>query len=225
MSRFNSTEIAMALQAKTNHRRIQALGLVAVAISLAGCHTDMWRQPKTQPLDASEFYVDGQVSRPLVPGTIARDHLREDEPYFTGAANAKWVDTIPHTVDKEFLKRGQERFNIYCTPCHGRLGDGKGMIATRGYQLRRPVASYHNDRLRNMPVGYFYDVITNGYGAMYSYASRVEPEDRWAIVAYIRALQLSQHANPSDADGKALASAELTPSPTSALRDERVVTR
>lgn len=190
------------------------LGLAMLAASIAGCHTDMWRQPKTQPLDLSDFYSDGQVSRPLIPGTIARDHLRLDEGYYTGAANGKWLDVIPHKVDKKFIERGQDRFNIYCTPCHGRLGDGQGMIATRGFTLRRPVASYHTDRLRKMPVGYFYDVITNGYGAMYSYASRVEPEDRWAIVSYIRALQLSQHALPSDADPTELAkSAEPAATP------------
>ena len=184
---------------------IKLAGLAMVLVSIAGCHTDMWRQPKTQPLDFSDFYNDGQVSRPLIPGTIARDHLRLDEGYYTGAANGKWLDVIPHQVNKDFILRGQDRFNIYCTPCHGRLGDGQGMIATRGFTLRRPVASYHTDRLRKMPVGYFYDVITNGYGAMYSYASRVEPEDRWAIVSYIRALQLSQHALPSDADAATLA--------------------
>jgi mono/diheme cytochrome c family protein len=189
-----------------------------LAVSIAGCHTDMWRQPKTQPLDFSDFYPDNQVSRPLIPGTIARDHLRLDEGYYTGAANGKWLDTIPHTVNKEFIKRGQDRFNIYCTPCHGRLGDGQGMIATRGFTLRRPVASYHTDRLRKMPVGYFYDVITNGYGAMYSYASRVEPEDRWAIVSYIRALQLSQHAMPTDADPNDLAKSDQT-TPTATASD------
>ena len=105
-------------------------------------------------------------------------------------------------VNLELVKRGQERFNVYCSPCHGRLGDGKGMIALRGFQLRRPVGNYHTDRLRKMPVGHFYDVITNGYGAMYSYAARVEPQDRWAIVSYIRALQLSQNA-PLDEATKA----------------------
>jgi hypothetical protein len=205
--------------------RVQGFGLLALAVSLAGCHTDMWRQPKTQPLDASEFYSDGQVSRPLVPGTIARDHLRLDEPYYTGAESGKWIDTIPHVVDKAFIKRGQDRFNAYCTPCHGRIGDGEGMIATRGFTLLRPVASYHTDRLRNMPVGHFYDVITNGYGAMFSYASRIEPEDRWAVVAYIRALQLSQHASPSDAGSGQLAMGTSPPSPTSSVPDQRVVSR
>jgi len=126
-------------------------------------------------------------------------------------------------VDKAFIKRGQDRFNIYCTPCHGRVGDGNGMIAQRGFNLRRPVASYHTDRLRGMPVGYFYDVITNGYGAMYSYASRIEPEDRWAVVAYIRALQLSQHAVPADADQVQLTASTATPTHLmSGTQDQRV---
>jgi hypothetical protein len=202
--------------------------MLALGLSLAGCHTDMWRQPKTQPLDESDFYVHGSVSRPLVPGTIARDHIRMDEGYYTGAESNKWLTTIPHVVNKEFIKRGQDRFNIYCSPCHGRVGDGNGMIAQRGFNMRRPVASYHSDRLRKMPVGYFYDVITNGYGAMYSYASRVEPEDRWAIVSYIRALQRSQYANPSDADGAVLGATALNDKTSSSLTGnlvQRGVTR
>jgi len=126
--------------------------LLAVACFSAGCHTDMWRQPKEEPLDASEFFADGQASRPLVPGTIARDHLRQDEPYFTGIKEKKWMDELPMPVTMDLLKRGQDRFNIYCTPCHGRLGDGQGMIAHRGFQLRRPVGNYHTDRLRKMPI-------------------------------------------------------------------------
>jgi len=188
--------------------KIGLLGLVAM--SVAGCHTDMWRQPKHEPLDASEFFADGQASRPLLPGTIARDHLREDGAFFTGSENGKWIDKMPLEVTKELVKRGQERYDIYCSPCHGRTGDGKGMIALRGFQLKRPVGNYHTDRLRNMPVGHFYDVITNGYGAMYSYASRVEPQDRWAIVAYIKALQLSQNATVEDADAEGKAKLAMT---------------
>lgn len=183
----------------------RALALLATAALLVGCNTDMWRQPKTEPLDPSPLFPDGASARPLVPGTIARGKLRLDEAYFTGIANGRFVDRIPASLSDTAIKRralllrGQERFNIFCSPCHGRLGDGKGMIAQRGFALRRPVGNYHTDRLRKMPVGHFYDVITNGYGAMYSYASRVEPQDRWAIVAYIRALQLSQNATAADA--------------------------
>jgi mono/diheme cytochrome c family protein len=166
---------------------------------IVGCNTDMWRQPKQVPLGDSKFYADGQASRPLIPGTIPVGHLREDGAFFTGVKDGKWIDKIPVAVTKELLLRGQERYEIYCTPCHGATGNGQGMIAMRGYTLKRPVGNYHTDRLRKMPVGHFYDVITNGYGAMYSYASRVEPQDRWAIVAYVRALQLSQYAKPEDA--------------------------
>lgn len=180
---------------------IQGLGLLGLAMLVAGCHTDMWRQPKHEPLDASEgLFSDGAASRPVVPGTVSRGNVRLDDAYYTGRENGKWVDAFPNgmadTAAKrtEMLARGQERFNVYCSPCHGQLGDGKGMIAQRGFILRRPVGNYHTERLRNMPLGHFYDVITNGYGAMYSYASRIEPQDRWAIVAYIRALQMSQHA-------------------------------
>lgn len=202
----------------TKQQKLAILGFGVLALS--GCNTDMWRQPKQEPLDESEFYADGAANRPLVPGTIARGHLREDDAYFVGAANGKWLDGFPAgiTVDKDLLSRGQERYNIYCTPCHGRIGDGQGMIAKRGFTLKRPVGNYHTDRLRKMPVGHFYDVITNGYGAMFSYASRVEPQDRWAIVAYIRALQLSQYAAPADLDPaeveKALPAGEKTPTAT-----------
>lgn len=183
----------------------QRILLGACALLAAGCHTDMWRQPRTEPLDESTFFADGQANRPLVPGTIAREHLREDNAFFTGARDGKWLSEIPLPITKQLLKRGQERYQIYCTPCHGQLGDGKGMIAQRGFSLKRPVGNYHTDRLRAMPAGHFYDVITNGYGTMYSYASRIEPQDRWAIVSYIRALQLSQHASEADADPSALA--------------------
>lgn len=178
------------------------IGLMGIAFT--GCHTDMWVQPKTGPLDESTFYGDGKSARPLPAGTVARGHLRNDDVFFSGfeadpnsPTGHKLTNTLPVPLTKSLLLRGQERFQIYCTPCHGQLGDGNGMIANRGFKLKRPVASYHTDRLRNMPVGHFYQVITNGYGAMYSYASRVEPQDRWAIAAYIRALQLSQNVAPS----------------------------
>ncbi len=169
-------------------------------LALAGCNTDMWRQPKQEPLDASEFYADGAANRPLVPNTIPRGYARQDDAYYVGAENGKWLDGLPVgiKVNLALLQRGRERYNIYCTPCHGQLGDGQGMIAHRGFTLKRPVGNYHTDRLMKMPAGHFYEVITNGYGAMFSYASRIEPQDRWAIVAYIRALQLSQSASPSD---------------------------
>ncbi len=191
------------------------LALLAFAgLGLAGCHTDMWRQPKTEPLGLSqEMFTDGAMSRPLVPGTIPQGHLREDSAYFSGiGADGKWLATLPDGIQPKdsasmlaLLRRGQDRYRAYCTPCHGQLGNGEGMIAHRGFELRRPVGNYHTERLRNMPLGHFYDVMTNGYGAMYSYASRVEPQDRWAVAAYIRALQLSQNAQPGDVDPAAVA--------------------
>lgn len=172
-------------------------------MSAAGCHTDMWVQPKQMPLDESSFFADGQSARPLVPGTVARGHLQEDTKFFTGRdEKGQLITELPMKLTQEDLKalllRGEERFNIYCSPCHGRAGDGEGMITKRGLALRRPPANYHTDRLRKMPIGHFYDVITNGYGVMFSYASRVEPQDRWAIAAYIRALQLSENASATD---------------------------
>jgi mono/diheme cytochrome c family protein len=179
-------------------RLLKNLVIGFAVASIVGCNTDMWVQQKAAPLSSSEFFTDGASSRPLVPGTIPRGRLREDGAFYTGIENGKWVDKLPVSVTADLLKRGRDRFDIYCSPCHGRLGDGKGMIAQRGFQLQRPVGNYHSDRLRKMPVGHFYDVMTNGYGAMYSYASRIEPQDRWAIVAYIRALQLSQHGSVND---------------------------
>lgn len=187
------------------NKALKPLGLLGLALFLGGCHTDMWVQPKYQwPLEAEKspsgahVFANSSVSRPLVPGTIARGHLEEDDAFFTGYKNGKLIDYFPVPVTKELILRGQDRFSIYCTPCHGQLGNGQGMIAHRGFELRRPVGNYHTDRLRKMPVGHFYDVMTNGYGAMYSYAARVEPQDRWAIAAYIRVLQLSQDARTSD---------------------------
>ena len=179
-------------------RLLRNIAIAFAAITIVGCNTDMWVQTKSAPLSSSEFFPDGGSARPLVPGTIPRGHLREDGVFYTGIENGKWTDKVPVPITKDLLMRGKDRFDIYCSPCHGRLGDGKGMIAQRGYQLKRPVGNYHSDRLRKMPVGHFYDVITNGYGAMYSYASRIEPQDRWAVVAYIRVLQLSQHASVND---------------------------
>lgn len=182
----------------------------AAALFVAGCHTDMWTQPKALPQQASDVLPNGQVSQQPVAGTVPRGGLRTDAAFYTGFKDGKLVTELPTTLEIEgerlstatdlykILRRGKERFNIFCTHCHGAAGDGKGMIAQRGLELRRPPATYHTDRLRQMPIGHFFDVITHGYGAMYSYAYRVEPNDRWAIAAYIRALQLSQNARGSD---------------------------
>jgi mono/diheme cytochrome c family protein len=157
---------------------------------------EMAMQPKYQhPYQTSQFFPDGQSSRPVVAGTIARGQLRVDRAYYEGKSGDLLIDEIPRKVDKAVLERGQQRFNIYCSPCHGKAGDGQGMIVKRGFS---PPPSFHLQRLRDAPAGHFFNAITNGYGAMYSYASRVPVDDRWAIVAYIRALQLSQNARIDD---------------------------
>jgi mono/diheme cytochrome c family protein len=174
------------------------LGAVVLALAAAGvaCRSDMQDQPKYIPLRPSDFFPDGRSARPIVAGTVARGHLEADTAFYTGkGANGKPLEAFPFPVTKEVIERGQNRFNIYCTPCHDRLGTGDGMIVRRGY--RRP-PSYHTDQIRQLPDGFIYDVITNGFGAMPDYAAQVQPQDRWAIVAYIRALQLSQNASIND---------------------------
>ncbi len=135
------------------------------------------------------------ASRPLVPNTVARGHLNTDEFFFTGKIGTNLVETFPFPISREVLERGRERFDIFCSPCHGRTGAGNGMIVQRGFPAP---PSYHIDRLRKAPVGHFFDVITQGYGVMYSYAGRVEPADRWAIAAYIRVLQKSHDGRLQD---------------------------
>jgi cbb3-type cytochrome c oxidase subunit III len=155
----------------------------------------MHDQPKYESLEASTFFPDGRSSRPLVPGTVARGQLREDTHLYEGKVAGKPAETFPFPIDLKILERGRQRYNIYCSPCHDRLGNGDGMVVRRGF--RRP-PSYHIERLRQAPPGYLYDVITNGFGAMQDYAAQVPVRDRWAIVAYIRALQLSQNAHLND---------------------------
>jgi hypothetical protein len=171
------------------------LGAGICALLLAACQQKMAEQPGYRPLAKSEFFDDGRSARPLVDGTVARGHLRADEPFYTGKANGKLVESFPFPVTKPVLLRGQERFNIYCSPCHDRLGTGRGMVVRRGYY---PPPSYHTERLRTAPPGYFFEIITRGFGVMPDYSQQVPPADRWAIIAYIRALQLSQHARVAD---------------------------
>jgi mono/diheme cytochrome c family protein len=172
--------------------------LVFIAIALlasAGCRQDMHNQPKYQPFERNPFFADQRASRPLVPGVVARGHLDEDQAFFTGASAAGPLATNPLPLTRELLMRGQERFNINCSPCHDRVGGGAGMIVQRGYKQPQ---TFHSDRLRGMPDGYFFQVMTKGFAVMPSYATQVPARDRWAIVAYIRALQLSQHAALAD---------------------------
>jgi mono/diheme cytochrome c family protein len=168
---------------------------VASFLALAGCRNDMHDQPRYKPLAASEFFSDHRSARPLVEGTVARGHLRLDDARYTGKIDGNDIDQFPIPITKADIERGQNRFNVYCTPCHGRLGDGNGMVVLRGY---RQAASYHTEKLVKAPVGHYFDVITNGFGAMPSYASRVTPDDRWRVIAYIRALQLSESAKIGD---------------------------
>ena len=170
-----------------------AFGLIALAG--LGCRQDMHDQPKYKAYRASTFFGDQRSARPLLEDTVARGQLREDEGYFSGRQGAAPVDVLPVPVTAALLHRGQERYGIYCTPCHGQIGRGDGMVVQRGY--RRP-PSFHIDRLRNEKTGYFFDVMTNGFGAMPDYAAQVPVADRWAIVAYLRALQLSENARLED---------------------------
>jgi mono/diheme cytochrome c family protein len=160
-------------------------------IFITGCHRDMYDQPKYEPLETSTFFEDGRSARKPVDNTVAVDEVLYDEYFMTGMRNGQVGTEIPIPVTEETLARGQEVYNINCVPCHGLAGYGNGMVWRRGGV---PPANFHSDRLRTTPVGHFYDVITNGYRYMYPYAHKIAPEDRWAIIAYIRALQLSQHA-------------------------------
>jgi mono/diheme cytochrome c family protein len=168
---------------------------IALAVMTVGCRQDMQDQPKYIPLRPSSFFTDGRSARPIPEGTVARGLLRADKVFFTGKNGDQFIDRIPLAVTRQLIERGQERFNIFCSPCHGRLGNGLGMIVRRG--LKRP-PSYHIDRLRQVPVGYLYDVITNGFGAMQDYSAQIAPRDRWAIAAYVRVLQYSQQASVND---------------------------
>lgn len=169
--------------------------LLLSALCLLTCRQKMSVQPKYDPLEPSDFFADGMSARPRIPGTVARGEAGLTGFLATGKINGQDGDGFPFPITIQVMNRGQERFNIYCSECHGKLGDGNGMIPSRGY--RRP-PSYHTDTLRAAPTGHFFDVMTNGFGAMPSYAPQVKVEDRWAIIAYIRALQLSQHATVND---------------------------
>src|SRR4029077_17807282 len=181
--------------------------LMAGFIVLAGCRQDMHNQPRYRPLAPTDFFGDGRSERPVVEGTVARWHLRVDEARYTGKEDGMDVTEFPFPITRPDLLRGQERFNIYCSPCHSRTGDGNGMVVRRGF---RQAASYHTDKLIKAPVGHFFDVMTNGFGAMPSYASRVEPDDRWRIAAFIRVLQLSGNARIEDVPADQRAGLENT---------------
>jgi mono/diheme cytochrome c family protein len=190
-------------------QRTSPLGLLVV-LALAGCRQDMHDQPRFKPLAKSDFYGDLRSARAPVEGTVARGQLHAEEYFYTGKIGNNPGDSLPFAVDEVALARGRERFNIYCAPCHSQLGDGNGVIVQRGY--RRP-PSYHTERLRQAPLGYFFDVMTNGFGAMPDYAAQISARDRWNIAAYIRALQLSQNASPAD-----VPAGQKVPSPAPVFR-------
>ncbi len=180
--------------------RNRSIGLLLLSIAAllpvaTGCSPNMSRQPRYNPLAPSDFFADSRSARPAVPGTVAHGSPRFGDPFYTGKINGEPVERMPVPLTRALLERGRDRFDIYCSPCHGRTGDGEGVIVRRGF--RHP-PSYHIQRLREAPDGHFFEVVTKGFGEMASYATRVPPADRWAIVAYIRALQFSQAATIDD---------------------------
>jgi len=180
----------------TRSRRCSAIVYLLFSILVsAGCRRDMFEQPKSNPLAASDFFPDGAASRPIPPHTVARGDLETDEAFYTGMVGSNLVTAFPIHVTRAVLERGRQRYEIDCLPCHGATGEGDGIVVHRGFPAP---PSYHIERLRQAPVGHFFDVMTHGYGVMLPYASRVRPADRWAITAYIRALQLSEHATLAD---------------------------
>lgn len=171
---------------------------VLAGLAMVGCHNDMWFQPKVKTESQSEFYADGRGSRDAVSGTVEFGTAAFDDALQTGFVDGRLVEEMPVPLTRDLILRGQERYNIFCRHCHGAVGDGQGMIAKRGLEVERPVATYHTERLREMPIGHFYSVVANGYGVMLGFGSRIPVEDRWAIAAYVRVLQLSQHAAYED---------------------------
>jgi Cytochrome C oxidase, cbb3-type, subunit III len=177
--------------------RAGSLGALLTAIALlSACRIDMHVQPRQNPLSRSDFFSDQRSARPPVEGTVARGQLHEDSYFYTGKIGGNPGDAMPFPITKEVLLRGEERFNIFCAPCHSRLGDGNGFVTSRGFSKQPP--SFHIARLEKAPLGYFYDIISEGFGVMPDYASQIPPQDRWDIVAYVRALQLSQNATRAD---------------------------
>ena len=174
------------------------LSSVFCLLTVAGCRQDMHDQPKYKPLRPSPLFSDHSSARPLIEGTVARGTLHEDEAFFTGKTSGATVKELPFQITEKDLDRGQERFNIFCTPCHDMTGSGRGMVVQRGY--RQP-PSLHDPRLRAADPGYMFDVITNGFGAMPDYRTQIDPRDRWRIVAYVRALQLTNAGTAADIPG------------------------
>jgi mono/diheme cytochrome c family protein len=180
-------------------------------VAAAACRQDMHNQPKIKAYREADFFADRRGMRPLPENTVARGFLNEDDHLFTGKVNGQFTDEFPFQVTRQVLQRGHDRFSIYCTPCHGQTGMGNGMVVQRGY---RPPPSFHTEQIRKQTVGYWFDVMTNGFGAMPDYRAQVAPEDRWAIAAYIRALQLSQSATTADVPPDRMAELDAPPRAT-----------
>src|SRR4051812_35293467 len=178
IARARSCKVSVRGKSAMLKRKSSAALVLVVCALLGACRQDMHNQPKYRGLRASEFFADGSSARPLVEGTIARGTLQDDEAFFTGMVDKVTVKELPFPVDEAVLNRGQERFNIYCSPCHDRTGSGNGLVVQRGY--RQP-PSYHIERLRQADVGHFFDVITNGFGVMPDYKAQIAPRDRWAF--------------------------------------------
>lgn len=180
---------------RKNSARVLAFGAAAAVLFLAGCRQDMQDEPKMVPQRGTTLFPDGRSVRPQVQYTVARGQLDEDRYFYTGLIDGKEQDAMPFPATLQVLERGQERFNIYCTPCHSRVGNGDGMIVQRGY---KPAGNYHDAKRLAQPLSHYFFVMTNGYGAMPDYSAQLTPSDRWAVAAYIRALQLSQNATQAD---------------------------
>ncbi|HMQ34197.1 MAG TPA: cytochrome c [Chloroflexaceae bacterium] len=175
--------------------RLARIAWLPLCLLLAACHVDMYDQPRYTANQPSEFFADGRSMRVAPENTVAMGSFDPDSAMFTGRVNGELATELPMELTADLLERGQTRYDAFCAPCHGLAGDGNGVIAYRG---PIQVPTLHNDRLRTVAIGYYFDVITNGVNRMYSYANRIPPEDRWAVAAYVRALQLSQNANAAD---------------------------
>jgi len=179
----------------TVRRTLLPLAAMVAVLTLGACQQKMANQPRYDPYEQSDFFADGMAARPRIEGTVARGEISTNPFLDTGKINGQYADGYPVPVTAEVINRGHERYDIYCAQCHGRVGDGNGMIPSRGY--RKP-PSFHDARLRTATTGHYFDVMTNGFGAMPPYGTMIGPGDRWAIIAYIRALQLSQNATVAD---------------------------
>ena len=195
-ARKSGKRVNLALAGARSGRALPVL-VVLAALGLASCRPDMANQPRAKPLSESDFFSNGTSARQPPLHTVAHGDARENTALYTGLIKGIYVTQLPLTLTSERLTRGRDRFDAMCAECHDRTGSGNGMVVQRGFP--QP-PSFHVDRLRNAPIGHFFDVISNGYGVMSAYAARVEPEDRWAIAAYIRALQLNHNAKLSDID-------------------------